>query len=156
MKKFTLCLKTLFFIALCMFFLAFSSPDPLEQYIGFLQKSFTDHYDSNQEINQVKRYELNITSNGFCRYKRYYLSGKTEYFSFKLSKFKDLDYYGDTKTGKLFLYTKGDDVIVQTYRDRGGDVDSMATKIIIPVKNLEPEDLNQIKENLNKMNQKIL
>jgi hypothetical protein len=138
-----------------MFLCAFSDPETIEQYIGYLQKSFTDHYDSSQESGQVKRYELNVTNNGFCRYKRYFNNGKTEYFAFKLSKFKDLDYYGTTSAGKLYIRTKGDDVIVQTYKDKGGDVDSMATQVIIPLKNIEAEDLNQIRDNLEKINAKV-
>ncbi|QNN43164.1 hypothetical protein [Pedobacter roseus] len=151
MKKFTLCLKISLVSAFCVFLYAFSDPETLEQYAGYLQKSFTDHYDSSQENGQVKRYELNVTNNGFCRYKRYFNNGKTEYFAFKLAKFKDMDYYGTTNAGKLYIHTKGDDVIVQTYKDRGGDVDSMATQIIIPVKNMEAEDLNQIRDNLEKI-----
>ncbi|TCD11236.1 hypothetical protein EZ449_07035 [Pedobacter frigidisoli] len=152
MKKFTLCLKISLISALSLFLFSFSDPESIEQYVGFLQKSFTEHYDFSQESNQIKRYELNVTNNGFCRYKRYFTNGKTEYFAFKLSKFKDMDYYGDTSSGKLYLRTKGDDVIVQTYKDRGGDVDSMATQVIIPLKNMEAEDLNLIRENFNKIN----
>lgn len=151
MKKFTLCLKISLVSAFCMFLCAFSDPETLEQYTGYLQKSFTDHYDSSQENGKVKSYELNVTNNGFCRYKRYYNNGKTEYFAFKLAKFKDMDYYGTTNAGKLYIRTKGDDVIVQTYKDRGGDVDSMATQIIIPLKNVEAEDLNQIRNNLERI-----
>ena len=151
MKKFTLCLKISLISAFCMFLCAFSDPASIEQYTSFLQKSFTDHYDAGQESNQVKRYELNVTNSGFCRYKRYFNSGKTEYFAFKLSKFKDMDYYGTTNSGKLYIHTKGDDVIVQTYKDRGGDVDSMATQIIIPMKNMEAEELNLIRDNLDKI-----
>jgi len=148
MKKFTLCLKISLISALCVFLCAFSDPDALEVFTGLLQKTLTEHYDFNQESNQIKRYELNVTNNGFCRYKRYFNNGKTEYFAFKLAKFKDLDYLGTTNSGKLYLRTKGEDVIVQTYKDRGGDVDSMATQVIIPVKNMEPEDLNLIRNNL--------
>lgn len=151
MKKFTLCLKISLLSATAVFLCAFSDPESMEQYVGFLQKSFTDHYDSSQEVKQIKRYELNITNNGFCRYKRYFNNGKTEYFAFKLAKFKDMEYDGTTASGKLYLRTKGDDVIVQTYKDRGGDVDSMATEVVIPVKNMEPEDLNAIRENLTKI-----
>lgn len=151
MKKFTLYLKMLLLSAAAVFLCAFSDPESLEQYVGFLQKSFIDHYDNSQDVKQIKRYELNITNNGFCRYKRYFNNGKTEYFAFKLAKFKDLDYYGTTAAGKLYLRTKGDDVIVQTYKDRGGDVDSMATEIVIPVKNMEAEDLNAIHDNLTKI-----
>jgi hypothetical protein len=151
MKKFTLHLKTISIVAFSTFLLAFADPESIEQYVGNLQKSFTDHYDFSQESAQIKRYELNVTNNGFCRYKRYFNNGKTEYFSFKLSKFKDMDYYGNYISGKLYLYTKGEDVIVQTYKDRGGDVDSMATQIVIPLKNVEAEDLNLIKENFGKI-----
>ena len=155
MKKFTLCLKISLVSAFCMFLCAFSDPESMEQYVSYLHKTFTDHYDSNQESDQVKRYELNVTNSGFCRYKRYYSNGKTEYFAFKLSKFKDMDYYGTTTSGKLYIHTKGDDVIVQTYKDRGGDVDSMATQLVIPLKNMEAEDLNLIRDNLNRINAEV-
>lgn len=152
MKKFTLSLKLYLIPAFCLFLCSFSYSDSIDEYVGYLQKSFTDHYDFSQESNQIKRYELNVTNNGFCRYKRYFNNGKTEYFAFKLAKFKDMDYYGTTESGKLYLHTTGDDVIVQTYKDKGGDVDSMATQIIIPLKNMEAEDLNRIRESLNKIN----
>lgn len=155
MKKFTRCLKISLVSAFSVLLCAFSDPDSIEQYVSYLHKTFTDHYDSSQESDQVKRYELNVTNNGFCRYKRYFNNGKTEYFAFKLSKFKDMDYYGTTISGKLYIHTKGDDVIVQTYKDRGGDVDSMATQIVIPLKNMEPEDLNLIRDHLNKINAEV-
>ena len=66
-----------------------------------------------------------------------------------------MDYYGTTNAGKLYIHTRGDDVIVQTYKDRGGDVDSMATQLIIPLKNIEAEDLNLIRDNLNKINAEV-
>ncbi|RDC56351.1 hypothetical protein DU508_12155 [Pedobacter chinensis] len=151
MKKFTIGLKISLISALSILLCAFSDPESLEQYVEYLQKSLTEHYDFSQESNQIKRYELNITNNGFCRYKRYFNNGKTEYFAFNLAKFKDMDYYGNTSSGKLYLRTKGDDVIVQTYKDKGGDVDSMATQVIIPLKNIEAEDLNQIRDHLERI-----
>ncbi|RNL54198.1 hypothetical protein [Pedobacter jejuensis] len=151
MKKFTFCLKLLLIPAFCLFLTAFSLNDTLEDYTSFLQKSFSDHYDFSQENSVVKKYELNFTNNGFCRYKRYFTNGKIEYFAFKLAKFKDLDYYGTTTSGQLYLRTKNDDVIVQTYNDKKGDVDSMGTCVVIPLKNIEAEDLNQIRENLTKI-----
>jgi len=151
MKKFTLGLNIVLLLALGGLFSAFSDPGSLAEYVEILQKSLTDHYDISQEGNQIKRYELNITNNGFCRYKRYFNSGKTEYFAFKLAKFRDMDYYGNEISGKLYIKTKGDDVIVQTYKDRGGDVDSMATQVMIPLKNVEAEDLNLIRNNLERI-----
>lgn len=155
MKKLTFILKLGFFPLLILILSAFSNINPVEEGVSYLQKSFASHYDLGQESDQIKRYELNVTNNGFCRYKRFYINGKTEYFAFKLSKFKDIDYFGSTETGKLYLHTKGDDVIVQTYRDKGGDVDSMATQIIIPIKNIQPEDLNLIEENLKELSGKF-
>ncbi|MDN3586327.1 hypothetical protein QWY86_06585 [Pedobacter aquatilis] len=151
MKKFTFCLRLLSISAICMLLYSFSTADNVDEYVNYLQKSFTEHYDFAQESSAVKKYELNVTNNGFCRYKRYFANGKIEYFAFKLAKFKDLDYYGTTTAGKLFLRTKSDDVIVQTYNDRAGDVDSMGTCIVIPLKNIEAEDLNQIKESLTRI-----
>ncbi|MFC3559757.1 hypothetical protein [Pedobacter jamesrossensis] len=151
MKKFTFCLKLVSVSAFCILSSAFSTNDSLEEYTVFLQKSLSEHYDSSQEIKLVKKYELNVTNNGFCRYKRYFNNGKVEYFAFKLAKFKDLDYYGTTTSGQLYLRTKNDDVIVQTYKDKTGDVDSMATCIVIPLKNVEAEELNQIRENLERI-----
>ncbi|WP_443939881.1 hypothetical protein [Pedobacter sp. MW01-1-1] len=151
MKKFTLCLKILLFCASGLFLCAFSVLETTEEYLIYLQKTFTEHYDFGQESNQIKKYELNVTNNGFCRYKRYFANGKMEYFAFKLSKFKEMDYYGSTVSGKLYLRTKGDDVIVQTYNDKSGDVDSMAMELIIPLKNIEAEDLNKIRESISKI-----
>ena len=104
----------------------------------------------------MKKYELNVTNSGFCRYKRFYTSGKVEYFSFNLCKFKDIDYLGTDKAGMLILKTLGDDVIVQTYNDRKGDVDSMANYMSIPMKNVEVEDLSALSERLVKMNAHLL
>jgi hypothetical protein len=42
-----------------------------------------------------------------------------------------------------------DDIIVQTRNDRKGDVDSMTTVLNIPVRNMEPERLDSLKEAFN-------
>lgn len=149
MKKFTLFLKIGAYALLSVIFLSFSS-DPLEQDLAELQQKLTDHH--NSAPNLIKKYELNMTKTGFCRYKRFFNNGKVEYFSFNLAKFKTIDYLGGTQAGILFLRTKGDDVIVQTYNDsRGGDIDSMATYMTIPLKNMEAADLNELAGKLEKM-----
>jgi len=155
MKKFTFCLKLAFISAFSALLCAFSAPDSIDECVDYLQNYFTEHYDSGQESDQIKRHELNITNNGFCRYKRYFNNGKTEYFAFKLAKFKDMDYQGTAVSGKLYLHTKSDDVIVQTHNDRSGDVDSMATQVVIPLKNITTEDLDLIKENILKIGSQI-
>ncbi|MET4081633.1 hypothetical protein ABIB40_001582 [Pedobacter sp. UYP30] len=155
MKKITKALIIAVFAMMASLFCAFSNPMLLEEYLNYLQKTLVDHYDGSQEKNLIKRYELNVTNTGFCRYRRFYNSGKTEYFSFKLSKFKDIDYLGTTKQGKLILRTVGDDVILQTYNDKAGDIDSMASSVIIPMKDMEVDDLNKIKSTIIKINTEL-
>lgn len=157
MKKFTLNLKICLCVLSCLVFMAFSAHVLLDEELVYLQKKLIEHYDNAQEDRGIKRYELNVTNSGFCRYKRYFKTGKVEYFSFNLAKFKDLDYYGTDKNGLLVLRTKGEDVIVQTYNDKkGGDIDSMAAYMSIPLKNIEPQDLTELSVRLIKMNAQLL
>ena len=157
MEKFTISLKTLPLVAVCFILMAFCVPPDLLEESQLLQKILKDHHNETLENPALKRYELNVTNSGFCRYKRYFTSGKVEYFSFNLVKFKSLDYYGNDKLGSLILRTNGDDVIVQTYNDRKqGDIDSMANYMSIPIKNIEPQELNDLSERLVKMNAQLL
>ncbi|WP_285058909.1 hypothetical protein [Pedobacter ginsengisoli] len=152
MKKFTLLLKMCLFLFLCVVFMAFTPVFSFDEQVNYIQKLLSSHYDNTSGPLSVDRYELNVTNTGFCRYKRHFTTGKVEYFSFNLLKFKDLDYYGTDKSGDLFLRTKSDDVIVQTYNDKDeGDVDSMATYMVIPLKNMEPQDLSDLHEKLIKL-----
>ena len=135
MKKFTLSLKTGLYALLCLIFL--SSYGPTEEEAVYLQQRLSDHHDIGALGQNIKKYEFHITNKGFCRYKRFFNNGKVEYFSFNLLKYKQLDYLGSTQKGIVYLRTNGDDVIVQTYNDsRGGDIDSMATFMAIPVKSI--------------------
>lgn len=152
MKKFTLYLKVSAYTLICVIFLAFSA-DPFEQDMADVQQKLTDHYDFTSDL--LKKYELNVTKTGFCRYKCFFNNGKVEYFSFNLLKFKDLDFLGTTQKGTLLLHTRGDDVIVQTYNSKKGDIDSMATYMSIPLKNMEAEDLNELSAKLQKMSRAL-
>lgn len=157
MKKFTLNLKICFTLAMCLLFMAFSKSELLDEQTDYIQQLLVAHYNEEPEMTQVKHYELNVTNSGFCRYKRFFKSGKIEYFSFNLMKFKDLDYHGTDTTGALFLYTRGDDVIVQTYNDTNGeDVDTMANYMSIPVRNVKTTDLTEISEQIKKTNARLL
>jgi len=139
-------------MVLCFVFLSFSLMDPLEEQAVYLQEKLTGHYNVLPEVQRIKKYELHVTNTGFCRYKRFFNTGKVEYFSFNLVKFKDLDYSGNTVAGTLYLHTQGDDVIVQTYNDRkGGDIDSMSTYMAIPLKDVEAADLNEFAERFRQM-----
>jgi hypothetical protein len=153
MNKFTLRMKFCLSLLICMVVMAFSSPLQFDEQASFLHKILNDHHDQGEKETGIKRFELNVTNSGFCRYKRFFVNGKVEYFSFNLVKFRDMDFYGTENKGSLCLRTKGEDVIVQTYNDRrNGDIDSMASCMSIPLKNIQPEDLIAISGSLAKMN----
>ena len=78
------------------------------------------------------------------RLRKTFQNGKQEYYSCQLHNFNDLDYLGTTATGILKISTKADDIIVQTYNDHAGDVDSMTTVLNIPVKNMEPAQVDSL------------
>ena len=61
----------------------------------------------------------------------------------------DMNYVGDVNSGTLELKAKSDDIIVQTYNDRHGNIDSMASVLKIPLKNMEPERLDSLEQALN-------
>jgi len=156
MKKFTFALKISAYLLLCGIFLSFSASGSIEEDWTYIHRVITDHYDFATGPKNLKKYEIFVTSMGFCRYKRIYNSGKVEYFAFNLTKYKSIDYHGDTRSGILILRTRGDDVIVQTYHDsKGGDIDSMATYMAIPLRDVEAEDLIGLSEKLQQMSQKL-
>lgn len=105
-------------------------------------------YDPGATTGKLKRYEINITDEGFFRYKKIYTNGKQEYYSFNIVRLTDIAYLGNTGRGALILRTTGDDIIVQTHNDPRGNIDSMATMISIPAKLVEAEDMQLISDNL--------
>lgn len=98
---------------------------------------------------KLKKFEFSVTNDAFIRLRKTYAKGKEEYYSFSLHKLNDIDYFGNTATGTLQLKTMADDIIVQTRNDRKGDVDSMTTVLNIPVRNMEPERLDSLREAFN-------
>ena len=155
MKKFTLYSKKYVLIAvigLGFAFLAFHQP---EEPTVFIQNTLTHFYNNDAESKPLKKVDINITNTGFCRYRKTFANGKQEYFAFNLSKLKDMDYYGTTNKGDLYLRTKNDDVIVQTRNDRNGDIDSMGTYLIIHLKNIDADQLNALSENFKKLKENL-
>lgn len=152
MKKFTLnlnkCAIALAGLCLC-FFCSFSVA---EEPNVFIQSLLAKCFNTEAEAKQIKKFEINVTNTGFCRYRKIYINGKQEYFSFNLSRFKEMDYYGTLEKGELYLRTQNDDVIVQTRNDKKGDVDSMGTFMVIPLKNIDLEQLNALNDQLKKAN----
>ena len=105
---------------------------------------------------KLKKWELTLTDDSFIRLRKTYQNGKQEYFSFQLHQLDNIDYLGNENAGILQLKAKSDDIIVQTYNDRKGNVDSMATVLSIPVKNMPLERLDSLREALNYFREKGL
>lgn len=116
-----------------------------------LQQSF----DPSADV-KLKKWELVLTDDSFLRLRKIYQNGKQEYFSFQLQRLGDMNYLGNVAGGTLQLKAKSEDIIVQTYNDRKGNVDSMATVLNIPVKNMEPERLDSLRDALNYFKGKAL
>ena len=117
------------------------------QWLSWSNKCLTQSFNADGE-QKLKKWELNLTDQAFVRLRKTYASGKQEYYSFQLHRFKDVDYLGTTINGTLQLKTLADDIIVQTYDDPKGNIDSMATTLNIPVKNMDAERLDSLRNAL--------
>ncbi|WP_158827009.1 hypothetical protein [Mucilaginibacter lacusdianchii] len=104
-------------------------------------------YDSSGD-GRLKNWSLNITDDSFLRLRKTYYNGRQEYFSFSLRRFNDFSYLGTETSGIIRMYTKADDIIVQTYRDPKGDIDSMAHTLNVPVRNLSSGQLDTLRNTL--------
>ena len=108
-------------------------------------KCLMQSYDTSTEP-KLKKFEFTVTADAFIRLRKIFPREKEEFYSFNLHNLKDMDYSGSTVKGTLELKTMADDIICQTKNDRHGDVDSMTTVLNIPVKNMEPERLDSLRE----------
>jgi hypothetical protein len=104
---------------------------------------------------RIRQFELLLNNEGFLRYRRTYVNGKQEYYSFNLMRIKAIDYLGNTTSGDLSIQTLEDDVIVQTFNDQNGNVDSMATHFRLPLIRVEAEDLAALHNDLLEMKRLI-
>jgi hypothetical protein len=122
------------------------APDA-QQWLNWSNKTLARVYDPSGDA-KLKKWELTVTDDYFLRLRKIFQNGKQEYYSCQLHRFDDLDYIGTTTSGLLKINTKADDIIVQTYNDRAGDVDSMATSFTIPVKNMQAEQVDSLRNAL--------
>ncbi|MEJ5994416.1 hypothetical protein WG904_08305 [Pedobacter sp. Du54] len=155
MQKFTMYSRKSVFFSVCLVLFVCSGFETAEESTEIIEHTLLKHYDSSVDGAALKRFELQVTNNGFCKYKKIYANGKTEFFSFNLSRFKDIEYYGSIERGELLLYTNSDDVIVQTHNDRKGDVDSMATHMVIPLKEVDQDVLNNLAKQFKQINTRL-
>ncbi|MGZ3945721.1 MAG: hypothetical protein ACXVIY_01470 [Mucilaginibacter sp.] len=115
-----------------------------QEWLRWSNKCLIESYDPSGEA-KLKTWELTVTPEHFLRLRKTFQHGKQEYFSLHLHLFNDMDYLGNINHGVLQLKANNDDVIVQTYDDPKGNVDSMATSLDLPVKNMQPERLDSLR-----------
>lgn len=108
-------------------------------------------HNTDSEFDKIKQFELLLNDEGFLRYRRTYINGKQEYYSLNLMRIKTINYLGNTAIGDLSIQTLEDDVIVQTFNDRSGNVDSMSTQFRLTLKKVEAEDLVALHSDLLEM-----
>jgi hypothetical protein len=130
-----------------MLLFSFKTEPNAQQMLTWCNTTLSRVYDPLAEV-KLKKWELTITDGYFLRLRKTFQNGKQEYFSCQLGSFNDLDYMGTTANGIIRVNTKADNVIVQTYNDRKGDIDSMATSFNIPVKSMEPEQIDSLRNAL--------
>jgi len=127
-----------------------------QEWITWGNRFLNESYDPSAEI-KIKKWEISLTPDHFIRLRKTYQQGKQEYYSFNLQRFSEVKYLpGQAQTDTLELKTQADDIIVQTYNDPKGDVDSMSTLFNIPVKKIAPERLDSLKQALNFLKAKNL
>jgi hypothetical protein len=126
-----------------------------QDWLIYANRCLSQSYDPSGD-EKLKKWDLSITGDAFFRLRKTYAKGRQEYYSFNLRQLNDVDYFRTANSGTLQLKTIADDIIVQTYNDRKGDVDSMTTVLNIPIKNMEPERLDSLREAFNYLKAKGL
>jgi len=113
------------------------------EWLNWSNKALSESYNPSAEAN-LKKWEITLTPEHFIRLRKTFQHGKQEYFSFNLSRLDSFDYLGTTNNGVLHFKTMNDDIIVQTYDDPKGNIDSMSTVLDIPVKSISAERLDSL------------
>ena len=143
-------------LGICAFLWSFKALMNEQEWISWGNRFFTEAYDASVEP-KLKKYEISLTPDHFIRLRKTYQQGKQEYFSFNLQRFTTLGYKpGQGNTDTITVSTRTDDIIVQTYNDPEGDVDSMATTLNLPVKKMPAQKLDSLKQALAFLKEKQL
>lgn len=132
-----------FLCGLFCLFSAFSDPD-LVAWLKQSQEKLLLSYASELDLVKVKKVDIQLTKEGFFRYRRTLMTGKQEYFAFHLSQLESMHYLGTSQSGYMVIETQPESVIVQTFHDRRGNIDTMASEVRLPLKNMEAEDFSQL------------
>jgi hypothetical protein len=126
-----------------------------QEMLAWSNKCLNESYDPSGEA-KLKKWELTLTDDAFIRLRKTYANGKQEYYSFQLHRYSDMNYLSSAGSSTLQLKAIADDIIVQTYNDPKEDIDSMATQLTLPVKNMEPERLDSLQKVLTYFKNKSL
>ena len=116
-----------------------------KEWLDWSNKCLSESFDPSTDA-KLKKYEITLTDDHFLRMRKTYQHGKQEYFSLHLNKLDSVKYLGETTPSQLQFKTIADDIIVQTYEDPKGDIDSMATTLDIPVKGMSPQRVDSLNE----------
>jgi len=139
----------------CLLHYSFTPAMDEQEMLTWTNNCLAASYDPSGD-DKLKTWQLTLTADGFIRLRKTYARGKEEFHSFHLSRFSDMGYLGTTTSGTLQLKAVADDIIVQTFNDPSGDIDSMATQLNIPVRGMEPDRLDSLQMALNYFKKKGL
>lgn len=115
-----------------------------QEWLAWGNKCLNETYDAPTDT-KLKKWEIELTPEHFIHLRKTYQHGKEEYFSLHLRKLDSINFVATSPAGGVLkLKTTADDVIVQTYDDPKGNIDSMATVLELPVKDMTPEKLDSL------------
>ncbi|AYL99170.1 hypothetical protein [Mucilaginibacter celer] len=119
-----------------------------QEWLSWSNKCLNTSFTPGADLN-LKKWEIVLTNDYFLRLRKTYQQGKQEYFSFNLHRLSGIDYLPGDTLSTIKLSTHADDIIVQTYEDPEGDLDSMATSIDLPVHNMNTARFDSLKSAFN-------
>ncbi|MBC7915390.1 MAG: hypothetical protein H7Y07_14850 [Pyrinomonadaceae bacterium] len=122
-------------------------PVAKEEYWKWIQRCLLQSYNQSAD-NSLKKWDLSVSPEGFFRLKKYFPSGKQEFFSFHFRRLKDLEFSGTGTSGNIIFKTFEDDIIVQTYNDPKGNLDTMSAVLRLPVLNMQSEILDSLRTSI--------
>ena len=126
-----------------------------QEWLNWSNKCLSSSFNPTPDIN-LKKWEITLTPDYFLRFRKTYQQGKQEYFSFNLQRLTHVDYLPGDTAGILRFNTQTDDIIVQTYEDPEGNIDSMATTLGLPVHSMNAARFDSLKSALNYFRAKSL
>jgi hypothetical protein len=115
-----------------------------QEMLAWGNKCLNESFDPTVDA-KLKKWQIELTPEAFLRIRKTYQSKKEEYFSLQLHRMVDVNYLGTPESGTLQLKAAEDDIIVQVTHDRKGDLDTLATMLSIPVKNMPTERLDSLR-----------